>query len=111
MAGGIGKAAAWLMIGIVQLITLLILIPFGLWRICLLFWFRLACLPVVSGSEVVGTDVDLPGSDRHFPGNRFGVVADRKTGDEETAVPDRLDRQRDPHRHRCSADDDRIFQL
>ena len=54
----------------------------------------------------MGTDIGLPGADRYFPGGGFGIVANRKTGDEETAVPDRLDRQRDPHRHRCSADDD-----
>lgn len=108
---GVGKAAAWLMIGIVQLITLMILIPFGLGEFVFCFGFGLLVFLLFQGAKLWGLTLVCLGLIGIFQAIRFGVVADRKTGDEETAVPDRLDRQRDHHRHRCSADDDRIFQL
>ena len=51
---GIGKAAAWLMIGIVQLITLLILIPFGLGEFVFCFGFGLLVFLLFQGAKLWG---------------------------------------------------------
>ena len=51
---GIGKAAAWLMIGIVQLITLLILIPFGLGEFGFCFGFGLLVFLLFQGAKLWG---------------------------------------------------------
>lgn len=108
---GVGKAAAWLMIGIVQLITLMILIPFGLGEFVFCFGFGLLVFLLFQGAKLWGLTLVCLGLIGIFQAIVSGLWRIVRPATKKRPYLIALIASVIITGHRCSADDDRIFQL